>query len=570
MIKQLAILCENSALGNCWKIAQKPYETIETIRNTYNLSYLLACSLLGRNIELTKIEEFLNPSLKNAWINPNKLPDIAKAIEKLKTAITKKATIGIIGDYDVDGICSSVLWKDLFDALNIKTLIWLPNRNDNYGPSQATLDFFKQNPVDLLLMVDCGSNAREFIKQATNEGFEMVIIDHHICQLDELTKKHSVINPHRSDIDQIEQGELLSLCATAISFLTATQLLKAIEKDKTDSKIILRKLLDLVALATTCDIMPMTQLNRALIYQGLKILEKQERTGIKIMLQQSQIKFPLTTSDIGFYLGPRINAAGRIKHSHIAFDLLSTKCENIAIELVTELEKLNTERKIIQQYAFEEACEQVELEKSIICLSDKNWSPGIVGIVAAMLQEKFAKPAIIGTVQGNFIKASARSKLINIGNLIQKAALEKIILSGGGHHFAGGLSCTLDQWPIFIAWIQEQVKTVTFNQCEVVIDSIIDIIQIEGDYKKLGPHGPKNEEIIILTKDIYIEKIFETDKYIKISILQNFKTHTFFLQKKQKELIEQIKQAHIGRKHVHMLIKLSEKGYNNIIDLYIN
>jgi single-stranded DNA-specific DHH superfamily exonuclease len=186
-----------------------------------------------------------------------------------------------------------------------------------------------------------------------------------------------------------------------------------------------------------------------------------------------------------------------------------------------------------------------------------------------MLQEKFAKPAIIGTIQGNMIKASARSKLINIGNLIQKAALENIIMAGGGHHFAGGLSCTIDQWPILTQWIEEQTKTIKITQREIIIDTIIDLLQIEKDYKKISPHGPKNEEIIILTKNAYIEKIFETDKYIKIYILQNFKTHTFFLQNKHKELIEQIKSAYMQNKKLNILIKLSEKGYHNIIDLEI-
>jgi single-stranded-DNA-specific exonuclease len=570
--EQLYIICDNSALSNCWKISQKPYDLIESIRSAHNLSYLCASTLAARNIELEAIENFLNPSLKKAWILPNQLPDMAKAIEKLKIAIKNKQTIGIIGDYDVDGICSSVLWKDLFDELNIKTFVWLPNRNDNYGPSQATLDFFTQNPVSLLLMVDCASNSHEFIQKAETKGFEMIIIDHHIASLDETTKKHSVINPHRNDINKLEQGELLSLCAAAISFLTACELLKNLAIEEKTAQNILKKLLDLVALATICDIMPMTQLNRALVSQGLKILEEQKRNGIKIMLQQSQIKFPLTSSDIGFYIGPRLNAAGRIKHSHLAFELLSTKSQDIAINLVNELENLNAQRKTIQEYAFQEACAKVEGkldEASIICLNDSSWSPGIIGIIAAMLQEKFAKPAIIGTIQGNVIKASARSKLINIGNLIQKAALENIIMAGGGHHFAGGLSCTIDQWPIFTQWIEEQTKTIKITQREIIIDTIIDLLQIEKDYKKISPHGPKNEEIIILTKNTYIEKIFETDKYIKIYILQNFKTHTFFLQNKHKELIEQIKSAYMQNKKLNILIKLSEKGYHNIIDLEI-
>lgn len=567
----IKILCENSILNNRWAIKQKPYEIIESIKSAHNLSYLCATVLANREIAIESIERFLSPSLKHTWTDPAILPDITRAIELLKHAIKNNQTIGIIGDYDVDGVSASVLWKDLLDILKIKTHVWLPNRSAGYGPSNATIEFFTQNTVDLIIMVDCGSSANEFVAECTRSmpKLEMIIIDHHIAKLDEEMKKKIVINPHRKDINQLELGDFLSLCATGISFFVAHQLLKKMQFETTRSQEILKQLLDLVACATVCDIMPMTPINRALIAQGLKILESQSRVGIKILMQKSQIKFPLTANDIGFYIGPRLNAAGRMQDPHIAFELLSTKSQERALELTAQLEKLNKERKIMQQYAFDDAVKMIEaLDEipDIICLAHENWHAGIVGIVAAMIQDKFNKPTIIGAIQGNIIKASARSKLLHIGNLIQKAALEEIILAGGGHQCAGGLSATKEQWENFTKWIVQQTHDHSPTPVAIMIDAVVDLEQIEDDYKKLAPHGPKHDEVVIVTHNTRVQNIFETDTYARFTILQNFKNHTFFLQKRRSKLIEPLKQAHAQRQTLSLLIKLSEKGFHNIED----
>ncbi len=564
---EINILCETSALNNQWIIKQKPYELIESIRNNYNLSYLCACVLAAREIDLDSIERFLNPSLKHTWQDPKILPDLERAIKFLKHAVEKKQTIGIIGDYDVDGISASVLWKDIFDELGIKTHIWLPNRKAGYGPSSETIKFFKENKVDLIIMVDCGSSAHDFIDQATQEfaDLETIIIDHHIAKLNEVIAKKIVINPHRKDINQLEQGEFLGLCATGVSFFVAHQLLQ----DHPKRQDILKGLLDLVALATVCDIMPMTQLNRALIAQGLKILESQKRAGIQILMQKSQIRLPLTTSDIGFYIGPRLNAAGRMGDAQIAFELLNTRSQERAIELANQLEKLNKERKIIQQYAFEEAekmASELDPTLPIICLANENWHSGIIGIVAAMIQEKFGKPTIIGAIECNQVKASARSQLLHIGNLIQKASLDEIVLAGGGHQCAGGLTCTKEQWPNFVSWIQHQADIQTFTKPALVVDAIIELEQIESDFNKLAPHGPNHPEITIITKGARVQNIVEAPTYVRLSILQNFKNHTFFMQKRKGILIDLLKNAHAQRKELILLIKLSEKGFHNIED----
>lgn len=562
------LLCTNSAMENKWIIKQKDYELIESIKSTYNLSYLVASTIANREIEFDEIEKFLSPKLKEVWQDPYVLPDFEKAIQTLYDAVINNKTIGIIGDYDVDGVCSSTIWQDVFNHLKIKTHIWLPNRQTGYGPGETTTEFFKENKVDLMLFVDCGSTSDDFIN--ANYEMPMVIIDHHTANLSETVKKKIVVNPHRSDANKLEQKDFLTLCATGLSFIVANQLLKKLEHN--DAQNILTNLLDLVALGTVCDIMPFSPLNRALVAKGIKIIEEQKRPGIKILLQKAQVKFPLTASDLGFYLGPRLNAAGRMKEPYIAFNLLSTKKENDAIGYAIELENLNKERKVMQQYAFDEASTMAkeliakQPDIAIICLANESWHAGVIGIVAAMIQEKFEKPTIIGSIEEGKIKASARSQILNIGHIIQKAALEERIITGGGHYHAGGLSATIEQWESFANWANEQAKLNEYEKPPLEIDAIVELEQIEEDYKKLGPHGPLHEEIIILTKNVRIQTLFEASTYIRFTMLQNYQSHTFFLQPRQNKLIQQLKKAHEENRMISMLVKLNEKGYHKIED----
>lgn len=555
------ILCEESALKNKWITKQRPYELIESIRNHFNLSYLTASILASRNIAFEEIENFLNPLIKNAWVDPTLLPNLTQALEKLQDTVKKKGSVGILGDYDVDGISSSVLWNDLLTHLGVTTHIWLPNRLAGYGPNDEALAFFLEKDVDTLILVDCGSSAHEFLEkysQTTNK--KAIIIDHHTASQE--LPMHILINPHLKHLNAIEQEELRNLCATALSFLVAHQLLKKLQIEDDTKQKLLNNMLDLVALASVCDVMELNKLNRALIAKGLKILEQQARPGIRALIQKSQIKFPLTTQDIGFYLGPRLNAAGRMKDAFIAFELLSTKDEPKCIELANMLEKLNAERKIIQEIAFAQACiEAQNCTEPILMLASTNWHAGIIGIIAAMLQEKFHKPTIIGAIQGDNIKASARSHAIHIGHLIQKAALQGVITSGGGHARAGGLTCTLEQWKSFKTWYPEHIEE--HPKEPITVDAIITLDQIEPDFHKLAPHGPKNEEAIIYTKEMRIKKIIKTDKYVRVTMEQNYKDYTFFIQNRNAELIDAICKAHEERKMINMILKLG----NNIQDI---
>jgi len=559
------ILCTNSKLNNEWIIEQPDYEYINSIVINFNLSYLAASFIANKKISYENIDQFINPSLKNSWLDPAFLPNIEKAYEQFSDAINKKQTIGILGDYDVDGIGSSAMLSIFLNEIGIKSIVWLPSRTDSYGPSEISLKFFQENPVDLLFILDCGTTSFDFVEKYKKP---IIIIDHHIAS--SFVEVEALINPQIfQDINQ----EYKTLCTCGLLFLF---LCFVIQKNHLNKNII-NKIADLAALGTVCDVMPIgpclqvnAQFNRALIKKGLQILERQEKYGLKALIQLSKIKLPFAASDIGFYLGPRLNSSARIKNAYIAFDILTTTQHEKAFELGLQLQTLNEERRTLQEIIFEQAIEevmkQINSEEKIIIIANENWHAGIVGIVASMVEEKTGKPVIIGSVILNennetIVKASARSRSINIGNLIIKAVLEKIIQKGGGHKNAGGLSATLEQFENFKQWSFNELSNHSFKNI-IEINAICNLSQIQPDIMKIFP---LSEKCIILTKNLKLKSLIKTEKYAKIICEQNSENFIFFLTNKKINLIE------ILEKNLHKffdaLIEIGDKGFNNIIDI---
>lgn len=559
-MSEIQILCDESLLGNKWVTRAKNLELIESIKSHFNLSFLSASVLVSRGFSFEEIADFLNPTLKQSWEDPSSLPDLTQALELIIEAIKSGGPIGILGDYDVDGVSSSVIWKEICDYFKIPSYIWLPKRLAGYGPSHEALQFFTEHKPALLILVDCGTSAHEFMQEYQGKT---VIIDHHIT---DKVSGSVVVNPHRPDVHTNEVFK--SMCASALSFLVAHQLLFKLGVPNAEREKLLISLLDLVSLATVCDVMELTSLNRALLAKGLKLLEEQKRHGLKAIIRNSQIRFPLTTGDIGFYIGPKLNAAGRLNDPMLAFELLSTKDEDKAVSLANELEKLNQERRIIQEMAYQDALQMVEnypVDERIIFLASDNWHAGIIGIIAAQVQEKMKRPVIVGSIQGDIIKASARSNLIHIGNLIQKAVLSKIIESGGGHAKAAGFSCTKDQWDCFKVWYAEHVDVAVKEP--LIADLVLDLENIDQDFHKLAPYGPSNEEVIIMSKDLRVVKIYRSEKSVRVTLQQHLKDHTFFVQLRQTAIIAELEKAYANRKAINILLKLSQKGFHNICDL---
>lgn len=550
------IISQNSKLSNKWVLAESSFELVNSIKETFKCSFLTSKIIANKNLPFEEIHNFLNPTLKHNWIDPASLPNIDFATQQIADVIENKKKVGIIGDYDVDGICSSVILKEFFESFDIETIIWIPTRQNGYGPSDFAIDFFNNNPVDLLILVDCGTNSHDFYQKYNKP---ILIIDHHhslnpipLC----------VVNPNTSS--ENINAELKELCATSLTFLIASHILKKLNHKNYQS--ILSSFLDLTALATVCDMMPFNHFNRAIVKSGLNVLEKQERIGLRQLINFANIKFPMNAKDIGFAIGPRINATGRIESPEISLNLLKSKSFDEANQLIHRIELINNYRKDIQKTTFIEASDIAKNENnSILCLASENWNPGIVGIVAAMVQNEENKPCIVGSIINNEVKASARSSSINIGMLIERAVELGILLKGGGHKFAAGLTCSLDKWEEFKSWINNQ--PFSLEQNEIFIDSLSTLADVDTDFKRLAPFGLGNEEPKILVNDLYISKLIDKNTYHLVILEESFQSFSFFVNQSKAKLIEELKIAFSNRVRFSAIFTLQEKNSFTLEDI---
>lgn len=547
------IIENNSKLNNIWEINSQSIEKIQTIQNFIHCSLLTSKIIANKNIPFDSLETYINPTLKKTWINTNKIPNIEQATEEILKIIDQKGKIGIIGDYDVDGLTSTTILKEFCDLFQIETIIWIPSRKDGYGPSDSALSFFQKNKVDLLIMVDCGTTSYSFTSQYNNK---IIIIDHH--NANKTAENCIIINPNANIYKKEILQELKEMSAASLLFFTISHILKKINHPNYQET--LKSMLDLIALSTICDMIPLNNLNRALVKEGLKLLKNQNRIGLSQLINFANIKLPITAKDIAYNIGPRLNATGRIDTPEISLKLLLAKTYEETSDIIYKIEQTNNYRKDLQEVIFAEAIELAKNSKDkIICLASENWNAGVVGIIAAMIQNETKKPTIIGNITNNEIKASARSNSINIGILIEKAAENKIISKGGGHKAAAGLTCLKSQWEEFKKWINGQEFKVTKET--IKIDAISTLKEIDNDYNILSPFGIANEAPKILIKDVITNKIINKQTYYQIILEENYQTQIFFVNNSQKKLIEALSEAHIQKIKINIVISLNEKNF---------
>lgn len=549
-------------MKNNWRFKSVNNQFVEKIQKLSNLSFISSTFLSQKLNDSESLEEdikkYLNVNLKNNWIDPISIKNMEKATELLKKHIENSSKIGILADYDVDGISSCIILESMLKKLNLETCIFIPNRSDGYGPNQNAINYFKNENVSLIFLLDCGTTSFEFIEKAQTD---IIVIDHHFST--NYVNLETLINPTLSDSTQ----ELKELCAATLTFLFCHSFLKNSNYDINFINEFLNKNLDLVAIATICDVMKLNNLNKAFIKLGLKKIEENNRIGIKHLLNLSKIKLPITANDIAFYIGPKINASGRIEEAKTAYKLLVSKDEEESAELAIKLEKINNLRKNLQQEAYLEAKQLAENKKNnqIICIASKNFHIGIMGIIAAMIQEEFQKPTIVGSIlDDNIIKASARSNTFNIGSLIHQAQTNNLILTGGGHAAAAGFSILSENFDEFDRWANEFELKIEEKFIEICMKT--DLNSVKNDFYKLGPFGNGNEAIKICIENLIVRDFFENEKSYKIILEEDFKNHTFFLPKKREKLANFIKNAMEARKTIDIILELNEKNFHSIID----
>ncbi len=440
-----------STSGKRWFLRDADDRQVAFYVQKFGLPEAVARLLVARGIPKESLGNYLKPSLKMSLPDPYHLKDMDKAIKRLMQAISKAEKIAVFGDYDVDGATSSALLKRYFQAINIDITVYIPDRlKEGYGPNIPALQYLKKENHDLVITVDCGTTSFDPLRAAKEMGLEVIVIDHHIAE-PKNPEVVALINPNR--LDQLD-SPCQDCAAVGVVFVTLVALQKELReagffKDKTPPDLL--SFLDLVATGTVCDVVALKGLNRAFVKQGLKVLAHRQNTGLRALFDASGIDSYPTAYHLGFLLGPRINAGGRVGSSALGAELLSCDDPNRARDISQQLSAFNEERKTIEAKVLEEAMAQGEIENSssgaspLLIVSGKNWHAGVIGIVAGRLKDAFNKPTMVisleeknGVLEG---KGSARSiPGLDIGSLIQAAKQDGLLEAGGGHAMAGGLS----------------------------------------------------------------------------------------------------------------------------------
>jgi len=512
-----------SVSGKNWIYKKFDTSDIKEISEKYSLSEIAAKLLSIRKEKIGNLELFLNPKIKNLLPNPMHLKDMREAVERTYKSIKNNELIGIFGDYDVDGATSTALLARYFLSINQKIKTYIPERKaEGYGPSLKSFQSLIDGGTKLIFTVDCGTLSYKPIEMAKNLNVDVIVLDHHQSDI-QLPQAHALINPNRHD----ESSDLNYLCAAGVCFVFLVALNKKLRESKwfennNISEPNILNFLDLVSLGTVCDVVPLVGLNRAIVKQGLEILKSRKNLGLKTLYDLCKIENTPNIFDLGFKLGPRINAGGRLgKSSHGAELLISDDPEKV-YQIAKGLDKSNDERKSIELLLFKQI--DLEIKKyhnhPVIVISGKNWHEGVIGIVASRIKDKYNKPTILISLNGNQGKGSARSITgFDIGSLIIKAVQSNILQKGGGHKMAGGFSIIEKNIPLFrdllIEKFEKSFKNFT-KESNLYLDSMIAPSALNevffNEINLLSPFGAGNNEprfvienLKVLSSDIILD-----------------------------------------------------------------
>ncbi|HEV7436171.1 MAG TPA: single-stranded-DNA-specific exonuclease RecJ [Pseudorhizobium sp.] len=439
---------ERSACGQRWvsRLDQAAQNRALAISQVHGIPDLVARVLAGRGVELDKALAFLDPTVRSLMPEPFTLTDCEKAAERLADAVRRRERVAIFGDYDVDGASSSALLYRFLVHFGVTAEIYIPDRIfEGYGPNPAAIRQLISNGASLIVTVDCGSTSHDALAAAQDMNCDVVVIDHH--QLSHaLPPCHALVNPNRED-DLSGQGHL---CAAGVVFmvLVATARMLRERGDPRAGSLDLLRWLDLVALATVCDVVPLKGLNRAFVVKGLIAARHMNNAGLGALFKKAGLGGPVTPYHLGFLVGPRINAGGRISDAALGSRLLTLDDAAAAEEIAGRLDDLNRERQAMEQAMLAEAEAEVMAEygdgeaASVLVTARDNWHPGIVGLLAARLKEKFKRPAFAiafdpsgkGTGSGRSING------FDMGKMVRAAVDQGLLVKGGGHAMAAGLT----------------------------------------------------------------------------------------------------------------------------------
>ncbi|MDP2582339.1 single-stranded-DNA-specific exonuclease RecJ [Shimia thalassica] len=451
------------------------------------------CQVLARRgVDAMNAASFLDPKLADLLPDPRSLKDMEKAATRFLQAVRSRERIAIFADYDVDGGTSAAQLMTWLRQMGVASTLYIPDRIDEgYGPNEAAMEALAQ-AHDLIVCVDCGILSHGPIAAA--KGADVLVLDHHLGG-ETLPPALAVVNPNRQD----ETGDLAHLCAAAVVFLMLVEVNRQM-RDSGAKGPDLMAMLDLVALGTVADVAPLIGVNRALVRQGLKVMARRERVGIVALSDVSRMETAPNTYHLGFLLGPRVNAGGRIGQADLGARLLATDNPHEAAALAERLDALNTERRDIEASVRAAALDQAEergLDAPLVWAAGEGWHPGVVGIVASRLKEATNRPAVVIGLDGAEGKGSGRSVSgVDLGASIQKLAAEGLLIKGGGHKMAAGLTVARDKLEPAMARLSELLEKQGAGQggpADLKLDGMLmptaARIELIEDIEKAGPFG---------------------------------------------------------------------------------
>ena len=501
--------------GNIWKLSQVDESLCARIAETYHISASVARILCLRGIGLQEAEDFLNPKIQKLMPDPYVMKDAEKAAKRIADAIEKHEQIAIIGDYDVDGATSTSILTRFFRQVGIEPLIHIPSREEGYGPSDLAFEEFKAGGATLVLTIDCGTTAFDVLNKAA-ENFDIIVIDHHEAEV-KLPQVYAVVNPKRLDDDN-PHTHLKYMSAVGVGFMVLVAVNRELRnrgfyQNRSEPDLI--QLLDLVALGTVCDVVPLLGINRAYVKQGLKVMAKMQNIGLKKLMGVLNMQEAPTAYHLGYNIGPRINACGRVGDARLGSKLLCSDNDLEAQMLAEQFNQFNMERKEIENFVLYEAIEQMEgqpQEYPMAFAYGENWHQGVIGIVAGKLKERYNMPAFVMSIEPDEVKGSARSiDGIDLGALIMTAKEKGLIIGGGGHIMAAGFSLTKEQIPDFKKFVGEYIsahlgdeKVVPVLNADCVLNLSAVNEQLAEDLSLLEPYGTGNPEPLIMVQNVRI------------------------------------------------------------------
>lgn len=552
-----------SVSGLVWEKKKINKSEVDDLKDKLNIDLTLAKLAVSRGISYDHFENFIDPKIKNLIPDPIILDDMQKATNKIIEFIKENRKIGILGDYDVDGSSATALFCNFFDDINVEYEYYIPDRlKEGYGPNIEAFQKLKDQNCNLILTLDCGTTSINSINYIHKKGVDVIVVDHHI-EGEVLPNAYAIINPNKKS----DSSKLNNLCATGVVFFLLISLNRELKKLKLvkDSCLPnLIKYLDLLALATICDLVKLDSINRAFVKQGIKVFNNYLNVGLKSLVEDCSIRKSINEYHMGFMLGPRINAGGRVGDSKMGTKLLISREKSLTSVISKKLCEYNDLRKSVERNVVIEAINQVNINNNdIICVHKENWHPGVLGIVASRLTEKFHRPSIVISENHEFCSASCRSvKSYDIGKLIMESVNKGLLISGGGHKMAGGFKINRSK----ISNFKESLKnkfTKSLEDLKKIFEFELSLSlinnQLYNQIEKFSPFGIGNPR----------PRFYLSDCFIKFPRIVGEKHYSFYLEDTYGSRIKAISFNSLGSK-VGNVIESSGNIKGVIVTLQMN